>query len=645
MRTLLVGALCIAAFTLPDSRAGSGITITGRVTSDNGAPVGHANIVVARHNAGTQADAAGRYRLRVPGARAGDTLEVMARFIGFTASTRTVQPAADTITVDFVLQTAPFSLGETVVSGVGERSESTRLTFSIGKAAADASSYRGAAPPHPSTDPDPLRRIRRNAEPGNTEQYDRIAENPFLAARGNPLSTFSIDVDRASYSNVRRFISQGQLPPADAVRIEELLNYFTYALPEPDGEHPFSVTTELSRAPWNPEHRLLRIGLQSKRIETAELPPSNLVFLIDVSGSMMPPNRLPLVKQSFRLLVNELRPQDRVAIVVYAGAAGVVLPSTPGTQKDRILDAILALEAGGSTAGGAGIRLAYDIAKQNHIPGGNNRVILATDGDFNVGVSSNGELVQMIEERRKQGTFLTVLGYGMGNYKDSRLEQLSNHGNGNFAYIDDLMEAKKVLVSEFGGTLFTVAKDVKLQLEFNPARVAAYRLIGYENRLLRSEDFEDDAKDAGEMGAGHSVTALYEIIPVSARTTTQVRDTPELRYQQPASDARTTGIDELLLVRIRYKDPDGEQSRLLEQVVLDRTTLPSADFRFAAAVSAYGMLLRDSEHRGSATFEDVLGLAREGTGPDREGYRAEFIRMVEMTERLHRTRADRAARD
>jgi len=462
----------------------------------------------------------------------------------------------------------------------------------------------------------------------NTEAYDHIVENGFLAAAQNPLSTFSIDVDRASYSNVRRFINAGQRPPVDAVRIEELINYFTYDYPDPDGEHPFSITTDISDAPWNPIHKLVRIGIQGERIDTRDLPPSNLVFLIDVSGSMQSANKLPLLKASFRMLVNELRSEDRVALVVYAGAAGLVLPSTPGDEKTRILDAIDALEAGGSTAGGAGIELAYRVARENHIAGGNNRVILATDGDFNVGASSDAAMVRLIEEKREQGTFLTVLGFGTGNLKDSKMEKLADHGNGNFAYIDNLMEARKVLVTEMGGTLLAIAKDVKIQVEFNPARVRAYRLIGYENRLLAAEDFNDDTKDAGELGAGHSVTALYEVIPVGVDSPIEIRGVDSLRYQTPATPVASDS-PELVFVKLRYKRPDADESRLITRPLLDTGAAPSADLRFAAAVAGFGMILRGSEYCGDWTLADVLALARESTGADAEGYRAEFVRLVE----------------
>jgi Ca-activated chloride channel family protein len=468
----------------------------------------------------------------------------------------------------------------------------------------------------------------------NTEEYGEIDENPFEAATQKPLSTFSIDVDTASYSNVRRYLSMQQMPPRDAVKIEEFINYFSYEYPNPTGRDPFAVHTEVSVAPWNQAHRLVKIGLQGKRIPMNDLPPSNLVFLMDVSGSMNEWNKLPLLKASFKLLVDNLRPQDRVAIVVYAGAAGLVLPSTPGSDKKTILAAIERLEAGGSTAGGAGIQLAYEIARQGFVRGGNNRVILATDGDFNVGASSDGELVQMIEEKRKEGVFLTVLGFGGGNYKDAKMEKLADRGNGNHAYIDSIIEAKKVLVSEMGGTLFTIAKDVKLQVEFNPARVKGYRLIGYENRMLAAQDFNDDKKDAGELGAGHTVTALYEIIP--AGSDEAVAGVDPLKYQQTQTTA-AAGSDELMTVKLRYKLPDGDKSTLLSHAIRDTSTplaQTSADFRFATAVAEFGMLLRNSQHKGKASYESMLSRAQGAMGADREGYRREFILMAGQAKAL-----------
>jgi len=469
----------------------------------------------------------------------------------------------------------------------------------------------------------------------NTEEYDRIYENEFLDALSNPLSTFSIDVDTASYSNARRFINDSKLPPPDAVRIEEFINYFNYDYPPPEAEHPFSIITELSDVPWNPDHQLAHIGLQGRKIPKEQLPDSNLVFLMDVSGSMNQANKLPLVKKGFKLLVEQLDENDRVAIVVYAGAAGLVLPATSGDNATIILEAIENLQAGGSTAGGQGIELAYQIAKENFIEGGNNRVILATDGDFNVGPSSDGQLVRLIEQKREEGVFLTILGFGTGNYKDSKMEQLADKGNGNYAYLDNIREAKKVLVSELGGTLFTIAKDVKIQIEFNPAKVKAYRLIGYENRLLAKEDFADDTKDAGELGAGHAVTALYELIPIDADEAT--RPTPELKYQDTELSDEAEQTDELMTVKLRYKQPDGDESILIVYPVLDESIdfdQSSDNFKFAAAVAEFGLLLRGSEFKGDATYDQVLDLAQESKGQDETGYRAEFIRLVETAELL-----------
>lgn len=463
----------------------------------------------------------------------------------------------------------------------------------------------------------------------NTEEYGRIYDNGFQEALSTPLSTLSIDVDTASYSNVRRFINSGRLPPADAVRTEELLNYFTYDYPQPTGEHPFSVTTEVGDCPWQPGHKLVLVGLQGRTVPPAELPPGNLVFLIDVSGSMASANKLPLLKTAFKMLVRELRAEDSVAIVVYAGRAGVVLEPTAGSEKEKIIAAIDSLQAGGSTAGGAGIKLAYAVAKENFRRNGNNRVILATDGDFNVGASSEGELTRLIEEKRNDGIFLSVLGFGMGNIKDNKMEALADKGNGMYAYIDGAQEAKKVLVGQLAGTLYTIAKDVKLQIEFNPARVKEYRLIGYEHRVLDKRDFSDDKKDAGDMGAGHTVTVLYEVIPTGAKDGAGA-DEP-LVYQRPVLVAS----DDLLQVKIRYKKPAEDVSRLLvKKVGSDVAAGMSDNFRFAAAVTEYAMLLRNAEFKGQASYRQALSLAQGARGADREGYRAEFIRLVEVSELL-----------
>lgn len=466
----------------------------------------------------------------------------------------------------------------------------------------------------------------------NTETYDRIYENEFLGVKQNPLSTFSIDVDTASYSITRRFLNQGSTPPKDAVRIEELINYFQYDYAGPkEGTDPFAVHTEVSAAPWNPEHRLLHVGIQAKRIEQKDLPPRNLVFLLDVSGSMDEPNKLPLLKRSMRLLTEQMSEKDRVAIVVYAGASGVVLEPTRGDQQEKIMNAFEKLSAGGSTNGGEGIELAYKLARANFQREGINRVILATDGDFNVGTTSQGDLIRLIENERESGVFLTVLGFGMGNYKDSTMEKLADKGNGNYAYIDTVAEARKTLVNEAGGTLIPVAKDVKLQLEFNPRTVAAYRLIGYENRLLRAEDFNDDRKDAGEIGAGHSVTALYEIVPAGKEVPTGTVDA--LKYQTTGEATNAANSGELLTVKIRYKQPQGSTSKLLSYAVSDgeRSLEQTSDnFRFSAAVAAYGMLLRDSKHRGAADYDLVRKLAQGSLGEDPHGYRAEFLRLAAM---------------
>lgn len=468
------------------------------------------------------------------------------------------------------------------------------------------------------------------ADPG--EEYGRIYENDFLSPAQNPLSTFSIDVDPASYSNVRRFIQDGHLPPADAVRIEELVNYFSYDYPQPAGEHPFSITTEIARCPWNPRNKLVQIGLQGKEIVMDHIPPSNLVFLIDVSGSMNQPDKLPLLQRGFKLMVERLRSEDRVAIVTYAGDAGLALRSTAGNRKDEILEAINELEPGGSTAGGEGIHLAYNIATENFIADGNNRVILATDGDFNVGVTSDEELVSLIEQKRETGVFLTVLGFGQGNLKDAKMEQIADKGNGQYAYIDGMDEARRIFVDGLSSTLFTIAKDVKIQVEFNPAHVKSYRLVGYENRMLAAKDFNDDVKDAGELGAGHSVTALYEIVPADAGPGKSGVD--PLKYQSPEKhpELYTASVSgEIMNVKLRYKHPKQDESRLIVHPVQDRDVVigqVSNNLRFAAAVAEWGMLLRNSKYKGESNFENVLAMARGARGEDLDGSRAEFINLV-----------------
>jgi len=584
----------------------SGAVIEGTVRDQGGTPLAGAVIILDNQAPGARSDARGRYRLLQVSAGRHVLRVTLAGYQAFERSVAVVED--DRLVQDVVLratgQPAP------------ERREMAR-TDAVNEAFRSAPSSAGIA-----------KSAGGYFQPQfNTEDYHHFNDNRFLTVGANPLSTFAIDVDAASYANVRRFLTQGQRPPADAVRIEELINYFPYDYPDPSGEHPFSLTTATMAAPWASDHHLVLVGIQGRRIEASRLPPSNLVFLLDVSGSMSSPDKLPLVKRAFRLLVEQLRPQDRVAIVVYAGAAGVVLPSTPGSDKETILAALDRLEAGGSTAGGAGIQLAYDIAREHRIAEGNNRVILATDGDFNVGVSSEGELVRLVDQRKREGTFLTVLGFGTGNLKDSRMEALADKGNGHYAYVDDILEARKVFVQELGATLLTIAKDVKVQVEFNPAQVAEYRLVGYENRLLAAEDFNDDAKDGGELGAGHAVTAIYEIVPAGHRAGGSV---DELRYQSRGQSRDEARSDELLTVKLRYQPPSGGASRLVSRTVRSDDRGAAETLGFAAAVAEFGMLLRNSEHKGNATWDQVLALARRGVGRDPGGYRAEFLRLAEV---------------
>ena len=463
----------------------------------------------------------------------------------------------------------------------------------------------------------------------NRESYNHTPENSFITTLNDPLSTFSIDVDTASYSNIRRFIQSGHLPPVGAVRIEEMINYFSYNYPEPKSV-PFSISTELGPCPWQPENKLIRIGIKAKDLDEKQLPPSNLVFLIDISGSMNHANKLPLLKKSILMLTEKLSKNDRIAIVVYAGSDRIVLRPTPGNKKDVIRKAIQELTSGGSTHASSGIQTAYDLALQSFMPGGNNRIILASDGDFNVGITSRGELEQLIAEKKESGVYLTVLGFGMGNFHDDTMEILADKGNGNYAYIDSLLEAKKVLIKERASTLFALANDVKLQVEFNPAKVGGYRLLGYENRALADEDFNNDKKDAGEIGIGHTVTALYEIIPAGSKSIPLV---DPLKYQEVVHTNQPS--EEILTVKLRYKPLGGKESLLLSHSlddnrnVLEKTSL---DFRFATAVAGYGLLLRHSDYGGRMNYPELITLARSGRGKDHEGYRAEFIRLLEMSE-------------
>jgi Ca-activated chloride channel homolog len=586
--------------------------ITGKVTDNQGNPLAGVIVAVKGLNSGsaTTTDVNGSYRISVEkGAKV-----LIFSYIGYLTAEDKI---GERSIINIVMNKDVTALSEVVVAANDKREGN-----SIAEKAMAASAGLGYG-------------SKRSFQPYNnnfnTEGYASVNENGFKNVKNDPLSTFSIDVDNASYSNIRRFINMGDLPPADAVRIEEMINYFKYDYPEPEGRDPFSVYTELAVCPWNKQHLLLHAGLRGKNIDKSSLPPSNLVFLIDVSGSMNYPDKLPLLKSAFGLLVNELRAQDRVAIVVYAGAAGLVLESTPGNRKERIMSAINHLHAGGSTAGGAGLKLAYAEAEKNFVMGGNNRIILATDGDFNVGESSNGGMERLVEEKRNMGVFMTVLGFGMGNVKDDKMEIIADKGNGNYSYIDNLQEARKVLVREFGGTLFTIAKDVKFQIEFNPSKIESYRLIGYENRILNDEDFNDDRKDAGEMGAGHNVTAIYELVPSSSHE--RVPSIDPLKYQTEKLSERSKSDynDEYLTIKIRYKMPDGITSKLLNRPVegpVRSMENASVNLIFASAVAEFGMLLRNSEFMGHSTLDGAIRLAEKSRGEDEDGYRAEFIRLM-----------------
>lgn len=565
-------------------------TITGTVSDSNGDVLPGVNILVKGTSTGAQTNFDGQYSIE---AEKGDIL--VFSFVGFKQKEVKIKEQTE---VNVLLEEDSSSLDEVVVTGYANNNIRIR----------GVSSLHG------------------NYQQENRESYKQIEENIFKRVGNAPLSTFSIDVDRAGYSNVRRMINNGQDIPKDAVKIEEMVNYFNYDYPQPTGDDPFSINTEVASTPWNKDTKLIKIGLQGKVIPLDNVPASNLVFLIDVSGSMNSPNKLGLLKPAFKLLTDNLRAEDKVSMVVYAGAAGVVLDPTSGDDKGKIKEALEKLQAGGSTAGGEGIKLAYDLAKENFIEGGNNRVILATDGDFNVGASSDRAMQDLIEEERESGIFLTCLGFGMGNYQDSKMETLADKGNGNYAYIDTMQEAKRVLGTEFGGTIYTIAKDVKIQVEFNPNKIAAYRLIGYENRLLNDEDFNDDKKDAGELGSGHKVTALYEIIPTGVKSKF-LKDVDDLKYSKKQ---KTDFGDELLTVKFRYKNPDGKKSQLITKTLNEPKSdhKMSSDMKFMSAVALFGMNLRNSEFSNNTGTEKVLALAEEGRGKDEDGYRAEFIRLV-----------------
>lgn len=585
------------------------LTVTGTVTDENDQPLIGANVSIEKSRKGTVTNEHGKYSIE---AIQGDIIRFS--YIGY----KTQKVKANRKIIDVKLYPDNNLLMEECVitsDEVSNRAISSKqmAVRSLGMPALIYDRY------------------------ANREEYSHNAENRFKSPVKDPLSTFSIDVDAASYSNIRRFINQGEMPPKDAVRIEEMINYFNYNYPKPTGNDPVRITTEVGICPWNKTHRLVQIGLKAREIENQNLPASNFVFLIDVSGSMFGPTRLELVKSSLRLLVNNLREKDRVAIVTYCGDARVALPSTPGNEKQKIKDALETLTAGGSTAGGAGIKEAYRIAQKNFIAQGNNRIILCTDGDFNVGASSETELENLIESKRKSGIFLTVLGYGMGNYKDSKMQILAQKGNGNHAYIDNIQEANKVLVNEFGSTMYAVAKDVKLQVEFNPAKVQSYRLVGYETRILNNEDFNDDTKDAGEMGAGHTITALYEIIPTGISGNIPGSIDP-LKYQTETNiNAQTSNSSELLTVKLRYKTPEEEKSKKIEKSVTDTDKdNVSPDFRFASAVAMFAQLLKDSDFKGEATYDKVIETANKGLSFDPEGYRAEFVRLVQSAKGLNK---------
>jgi Ca-activated chloride channel family protein len=623
--------LFFSAFTLASVQTR---TVSGTVGDEMGNPLAGVTVVVKGSTHGTVTDIKGAFQLQV----SAEAKFLVFSYIGYESETVKI-PRSNKIIIklkptNMVLEEVVHTEYEHDMAYDPAAPREARVSaHRVGGAVTQSHHKRAAYTSYVATEPGYIQH--------NTEGYTAIDENGFKDVYHNPLSTFSIDVDRASYSNVRRFLNMGQLPPIDAVRIEEMINYFSYNYPEPEGKHPFSVYTEISECPWNSNHQLLHVGLKGKSIEKDDLPPSNLVFLIDVSGSMSAANKLPLLKQAFRMLVNELRPEDRVAMVVYAGAAGLVLESTPGNEKAKILAALDKLQSGGSTAGGAGLKLAYKVAQENFAEEGNNRIILATDGDFNVGSSSNAEMERLIEQKREHGVFMTVLGFGMGNYKDDKMEIIADKGNGNYAYIDNIQEARKVFITEFGGTLFTIAKDVKFQMEFNPARVKGYRLVGYENRLLNDEDFNDDKKDAGEMGAGHTVTALYEIIP--AGSDEALKSIDPLKYQanrngeKAPEQVKPDPRAELMTVKLRYKQPDGNTSTKVEIPVkgkvldLEET---SENFRFSASIAEFGLLLRNSEYKGEATMEEVIAMAKAAKGEDDEGYRSEFIKLVKLADSL-----------
>jgi Ca-activated chloride channel family protein len=606
-------------------------TITG-VVSDSSGPLPGASVFVKSTNKGVQTDVDGKYSIK---AKTGDIL--IYSFIGYDSKNITVGTAN---VINVKLSENSKNLEEVLItSAMGIKRKKDEVFTSASEIS--SSGAKNVLPQNylqnkisgvqVITNAKGIKINGKKTENHDNESYDNFIENPFESPKTAPLSTFSIDVDNASYTNVRRFINNGQVVPKDAVRVEEMVNFFKYNYPQPLRENPFSINTEYSDCPWNSNNKLVRIGLQGKIIETDNLPVSNMVFLIDVSGSMSDINKLPLLKESLKILVKQLRNEDKISMVVYAGAAGLVLPPTSGKDKKTNIDALDKLESGGSTAGGAGIELAYKVAQENFIKGGNNRVILATDGDFNVGSSSNTDMQTLIEEKRKSGVFLTCLGYGMGNYKDSKMEILADKGNGNYAYIDNIQEANRFLGKEFKGSMFAIAKDVKIQIEFNPKHVQAYRLIGYENRKLRDEDFTNDAIDAGELGSGHTVTALYEIIPRGVKSDLYNEPT-DLKYSVMAEPSSKNYSEELATINFRYKKPDGDKSIEMSSIIANKASdlqSTSEDFKFCASVAWFGLKLRDSKLVVNKSNDAILELANQGLTNDFEGYRAEFIRLIE----------------
>jgi Ca-activated chloride channel family protein len=620
--------VCLLVFYASSAARIQGLTVQGTITDATGGPLPGVTVELLKDGqlvATGTTDGTGIFQF--PNIAAG-IYELRARLNGFKAlhvlqlAVRTEAPPPLRLTMQIGALSESVSVDARAIvggrpAGPPPMSRPEQLKDATQDQAAHESMLMGAAP----------------TAPFNTEAYDRIEDNTFRRVADAPLSTFSIDVDTASYANVRRFLNEGTLPPVDAVRIEELINYFHFDYADSTDRAPFGITTEVAACPWNEKHTLALIGLQAKRLPAGQTPPRNLVFLLDVSGSMQPANKLPLVRTAMKMLAETLTAKDRVAIVVYAGASGMALPATPGDHVRDIQDAISSLTPGGSTNGAAGIQLAYQLATQNFIKGGINRVILATDGDFNVGVASQGELVRLIEEKRASGVFLSVLGVGEGNLKDSTMEKLADAGNGNYSYLDSLHEARRGLIAEAGSTLVTVAKDVKIQVEFNPATVGAYRLVGYENRLLQNEDFNNDKKDAGDMGAGHSVTALYEIAPPGEPIDTPIVD--PLKYQTPVQPASAARSAELMTVKVRYKDPDGDTSRMFSRPVGSKATA-AHNLGFAAAVAEFGMLLRGSAYKQNAAWESASQLARANRGDDPDGYRAEFCRLIDLAASLDR---------